>query len=498
MLATVYSTSLDRSCELVKASKKYLYWMQHDKDVLAKLQALGVDRPKISTDNERQFSVVSAGFGSEGVVNTVIGRPKSADSCRGDAPAAAFFDEVGFISADFWWSFAYPLLQVGGRVFTLATTPAPLDSFFDHFCKQIREENERGKFFFQLTNHSLVCDDCLEKDPQSCSHKLYLVPPWKSIARFESLRRMVPGKRVEEFSAEVFGILKRSTNQFFPAKIVEAVLGGGGGGATTQTLTQGQKNRGGGAGSAGGATAGHSFSESRSAVPGAVPVSGLGLAGLSPGEVGSVIYVAVDPASHQKSSMGLCAIAYCGPLSQASSSTPHHRSSGLSNGVVVSGSGDPAPNPYHDLGGLSSSSTPQHSAQATGLRFSQTQKVWVSGGPKFSESGGGSYNGQIALLGLAEVPMLSSDLLQCQMIVERFVFRLFAGISSGTALDLKNTHIVPIVECNNNDILALSLVRAIMSAAAQIGARSGNPFKRQYFQTGISDAIGVLTTESTK
>ena len=52
---------------------------------------------------------------------------------------------------------------VGGRVFTLATTPPALDSFFDDFCKKIRSENEQGKYFFQLTNHSLVCEKCIEK-----------------------------------------------------------------------------------------------------------------------------------------------------------------------------------------------------------------------------------------------------------------------------------------------------------------------------------------------
>ena len=77
VLATVYSTSLDRSCELVKASKKYLYWMQHDKKVTQRLERIGVKPPKIATDNERQFSVVSVA--GEGIVNTVIGRPKNAD-----------------------------------------------------------------------------------------------------------------------------------------------------------------------------------------------------------------------------------------------------------------------------------------------------------------------------------------------------------------------------------------------------------------------------------
>ena len=217
---------------------------------------------------------------------------------------------------------------VGGRVFTLATTPPALDSFFDDFCKKIRSENEQGKYFFQLTNHSLVCEKCIEKDPQQCSHKLYLVPPWKSIARFENLRRMVPGKQREEFSAEVFGVLKRSSTNYFPAKIVHATL---------------------------------NWTNSKH-------VREINFVGLSSADTSTfVIFVAIDPASHQKSSMGLSAISY-------------------------------------------------------------------------------TDTGQIVLLGISEVPMQSSDLLQCQMICERFIFRLFASLTSGMVVDLSRTTIVPVVE----------------------------------------------------
>ena len=41
-------------------------------------------------------------------------------------------------------------------------------------------------------------------------------------------------------------------------------------------------------------------------------------------------------------------------------------------------------------------------------------------------------------------------------------------------------------------------MRSIRSAAGQIGVRSGNPFTKRFFQTGVSDNIGVLTSESTK
>ena len=74
VLATVYSTSLDRSCELVKASKKYIYYLQHDEGAIKQLEVMGLSKPRMSTDNERQFSVQS--IAGPGIVNTCIGRPK--------------------------------------------------------------------------------------------------------------------------------------------------------------------------------------------------------------------------------------------------------------------------------------------------------------------------------------------------------------------------------------------------------------------------------------
>ena len=44
-LCCVYSTSLDRSCELVKAAKKFLYWFQTDTHAKSVLQTLGCSHP---------------------------------------------------------------------------------------------------------------------------------------------------------------------------------------------------------------------------------------------------------------------------------------------------------------------------------------------------------------------------------------------------------------------------------------------------------------------
>ena len=108
----------------------------------------------------------------------MIARPKNADSCRGDAPKAAFLDEFGFMSPDFWYKFALPLLQISGRVFTCTTTPPDPDSPFASFIRGVQRSNEgKGEYFFRYINHSLMCSECEEAaEGPACVHRLHLIP----------------------------------------------------------------------------------------------------------------------------------------------------------------------------------------------------------------------------------------------------------------------------------------------------------------------------------
>lgn len=210
LLATVYSTSLDRAQELVKAAKQYLYWYNQ--------RHPGV---KFVRDTDRMYTLLNLA----GCQVEIAARPKNTDSCRGDAPACAFFDEVGFVQEAFWYKFAYPLLQVTGRTFSCITTPPPRDGFFDVFCKGIQERNARGDFFFTFINHSLACQRCVDNmEPERCTHRLHLIPPWKSILKFVSMRRLIPKSKRDSFATEVFGVLSKENSGYFPPALVDAGL----------------------------------------------------------------------------------------------------------------------------------------------------------------------------------------------------------------------------------------------------------------------------------
>jgi len=369
-LFCVYSTNLDRAQEVTRAAKKYLYWIISDKLINEKIKKLGLDVPVMKQDNERAFAVSGQ---YDNVVNTIIARPKSPDSCRGDAPRAAIFDEIGFVSADFWYKFAYPLLQISKRVFTCATTPSPPGSFFSVFADKIISRNGDNDFFFKLINHSLVCPRCYEENKaEQCVHKLGLIPPWKSLLRFTQMKRLVPAKRMKDYQAEVFGVMQPEGSRYFPGKLVDSVL-------LKRPLFE--KNP---------------FTKNT-----------------------HDIFISVDPASHHRSCMGISALVY-------------------------------AP------------------------------------------------EGQIIIFGIASVGVEKCEAMQVQMVCNSFVHRLAQHVWIRQRIRTTTFKIHPIIECNNNEILAQSILESIKSASLACRFITMNPFTKIHFGTDITENLGVWTTDRNK
>ncbi len=256
-LCNVYSTSLDRAIELTKSAKAYVNWMQTTEGAHDEWRSI-----RFIKNNYNAYAIQTGGPNAP--VNEVASKPKNPDSCRGDAPHAAFFDEIGFIEEKFWYKFALPLLQVTARVATCTTTPPPVDGFFSVFVDNIRKRNALGDNFFFLENHSLACAPCIEMmEADQCCHNLHFVPPWKSMMRFIQMRNLIPPKQLATFQTEVYGVLSVEVASYFPKKLVNAFQ---------------SRER-------------HSRVFKSSKIP--------------------TIYVSVDPAGHAVSEMGVCASCIC-------------------------------------------------------------------------------------------------------------------------------------------------------------------------------------------
>ena len=62
----------------------------------------------------------------------------------------------------------------------------------------------------------------------------------------------------------------------------------------------------------------------------------------------------------------------------------------------------------------------------------------------------------------------------------------------------KNIRVMPVVECNNNEFLANTLMQRIVDTAAVRGARHYMPFKKPHFTKQVKEFVGVWTDNVTK
>lgn len=351
VLACVYSTKMDRAAELVKAAKDYLEWVStpagsHD----------SCRKIVYSLNNQREFTVRI----DDRLPVTVVARPRNADACRGDAPHCAFFDEIAFASSQFWYQFAMPLLQIDGRVFTCTTTPPPPGTFFDIFCQQVKRTNRDGDSFFSLINHSLACENCIERlEPDKCCHRFHYVPPWKSLLSLSAIGRLMPKSRSVDFAAEVFGVMRSTFNGYLPSALVHGALDDNPGLATSPYRSP-------------------------------------------------VIWVGIDPPSHNRSEMGLIAIL-------------------------------------------------AHDAQI-----------------------------------LTVVGASSVNASQCQVMEIMRTVELFIDGLRKHPWGLKSALIIPVIECNNNEILSSSLLHAVCKFQPVF-----MPFTKQRFKRFITPGVGIWTTHDT-
>lgn len=349
-LAFVYSTSLDRAQEVLRGVKSMLRWVIKQK----LLPGMGYNNVRIARDNELMF-----GLETNGVENILRARPRNIASCRGDAPAAVIIDEIAFTDSRFFEEFVRPLTQVGGRAFSFITTPPARDSWFQAYLKLVSAANARGDFHFYFISHSLVCADCAEKGlSEKCAHNFGYVPPWKSLITLHAMLALVPAAQRQTYQTEVLGVLTTATDSYIDSRLVEALI----------------------------------------EVPRMRP------------PLTDTVYLAVDPASHGKSDIGLAAFA------------------------------------------LDTST------------------------------------GQLVFLGSAAVNLHRAEAVQCNMVIAQFVRRLRA------VRELAEAELLPIIECNNNEISAHSIKLAI----EEVGQPVRNWVKAAMFKKYITENVGVWTTHDTK
>lgn len=95
--------------------------------------------------------------------------------------------------------------------------------------------------------------------------------------------------------------------------------------------------------------------------------------------------------------------------------------------------------------------------------------------------------GEVIILGIGETRATRCDTLQLQALVGDFITKLRSHPWA------RYRTLVPIIEANNNSVLALSLLRVFENYPPM-----QMPFIKSYFATDICDNVGVLTNETNK
>jgi hypothetical protein len=219
----VYSITQDRAQELIEGAHRYIQWVKTDAAAIATVKGYGIVVGDYTTKNTQRFSIRSAT--NTAVINTIKARPRTTDSCRGDAPQAVMVDEMGFVTAEWWYQFAYPLAQVGDRIFTMATTPSAEQSFFSALVKKVVENCKKGSMLFQLVNHTVICEACQESQlHEKCCHMLGNIPSWKTVLGFNAMKNLVPAKKMEDFRKEVYGIIKTAGGNYYAIDLLNKFI----------------------------------------------------------------------------------------------------------------------------------------------------------------------------------------------------------------------------------------------------------------------------------
>ena len=107
-------------------------------------------------------------------------------------------------------------------------------------------------------------------------------------------------------------------------------------------------------------------------------------------------------------------------------------------------------------------------------------------------------SGEVVILGLASVSAEKCDVVQIQMVIGSFVDDILRHLWLRQRFRTIQTRVVPIIECNSNEILAMSILDAMKRAAQRGKAVVGMPFNKAIFGSGVSDGIGVWTTDRNK
>jgi hypothetical protein len=122
--------------------------------------------------------------------------------------------------------------------------------------------------------------------------------------------------------------------------------------------------------------------------------------------------------------------------------------------------------------------------------------VYGKGGGDNTDSYHGR-GGDMFIIGMAEIRMERCEIMAYKQLVARFTEKVLNHSCFDNVKRSKIT-VVPIIECNNNDMQSLTCVEVIKDVAKTQRCKYFMPFNNKFFAKNISENIGVFTKDDNK
>lgn len=143
---------------------------------------------------------------------------------RGVTCDIIIFEEAAFIDVQVINQVAVPLMTVRNAVTLAISTPCGDEGNYYNAFLDLPSEDDPNEKMFRIVKLGLACDSCmLSGKTSSCTHKAYMMPPWKSAAR-QLKTKIIMGEAFKDlYAQENLGIIANNTYYYFKEPMIKAM-----------------------------------------------------------------------------------------------------------------------------------------------------------------------------------------------------------------------------------------------------------------------------------
>jgi len=130
-------------------------------------------------------------------------------------------DEAAYIPLEMFYEVIVPLIGMEDAVLVMISTPVDSFNFFTKLMNM--RDPDTGDPLFLLVDMELSCARCKKRDPLKCTHRLKLLPPWKSEDK-NKIMKVIMQDQLTILVRENMGIVTDEGNSLIPSNAIDRWL----------------------------------------------------------------------------------------------------------------------------------------------------------------------------------------------------------------------------------------------------------------------------------